>query len=191
MRSAPESFSRALDRQFDGRFRVRFSIKRQTWQLEEKCDVARLPPVEIDPADDDLIRAVDGYSYFAEVAPGTTCRCPRCGRDSAAVVKAFRATACNKCGLKSVRAYWPLDDTLLEHIRETDPRRGATERLRQARNHNKRLSDARIDSSFRESRALSVDDAKCDIAKVGHTGKESMWINPPISTLHSLARESR
>lgn len=171
MRSIPESFSRALDRQFDGRFRARFSVKRQTFQLEERCDVARLPPIEIDSADDDLIRAVDGYSFFAEVTPGTACLCPRCGQDTFAVVRAFRATACSKCGKKSIRCFWPLEESLLEHIRSTDPNRGGYDRLKQARDYNKHLSTSRVESSFRESRAVAVDDAKVDIAKVGYTGK--------------------
>lgn len=171
MRSVPESFSRALDRQFDSRFRVRFSVKRQTFQLEERCDIARLPPIEIDAADDHLIRAVDGYSFFAEVTPGTTCLCPRCGQDTFAVVREFRSTPCSKCGLKSVRCYWPLEESLLEHLRSTDPNRGAYERLEKSRDYNKKLQNDRLESSFRESRAVSVDDARFDIAKVGYTGK--------------------
>lgn len=171
MRSVPESFSRALNRQFDGRFRVRFSVKRQTFQIEEKCDVARLAPIEIDAADDHLIRAVDGYSFFAEVTPGTTCLCNRCGQDTYAVSKEFRSTVCPRCTKKSIRCYWPLDDSLLEHLRSTDPRRGAYERLAAGRDYNKKLTNARIESQFREARAVAVDDARVDIPKVGYTGK--------------------
>lgn len=189
MRSAPESFSRALAAQFNGRFRVRYSVKRHTWQIEEKCDVARLAPIEIDSADDDLIRAVDGFSFFAEVTQGTTCLCPRCGQDTFAIPRAFQATECSKCGKKSIRCFWPLDDSLLEHMRSTDPNRGGYERLRKARDFNKQLSNARIDSSFRESRAVAVDDARVDIPKVGHTGKETMWLDAPAPRLHSSATQ--
>lgn len=175
---APDSFVQALTSQSDGRFRVRFSLKRQTWQLEEKCDVARLPPIYLDSLDDDAIRATDGYSFFAEVTPGTRCLCPRCGQETFAVVREFRATPCSKCGLKSIRCFWPLGDSLLEHLRQADPNRGAYERLRKDRDFNRRLIADRLASRQREARAVSVDDARVDIAKVGYTGRESMWVTP-------------
>jgi hypothetical protein len=126
----PESFVRSLHSQFDGRFRVRWSNTRMRWQLEVKAAAAIIPPAPIDPRDDDLIRAVDGYDFFCEVCPGTLTPCEHCGGDLKAAFQKFTRVKCERCGEGSFACHWDLSDSLLQHIRSTDPNRGGYLRIK-------------------------------------------------------------
>lgn len=128
---APESFVRSLTDQFGGRFRVRWSQSRHRWQLECKVATTILAPSPVDPRDDDMIRAVDGYDYYAEVCPGTLTPCEHCGKDMQATVREFRRIECPHCREKSIACFWPLTDSLLEQLRSTDPNRGGYARIKQ------------------------------------------------------------
>lgn len=127
---APESFVKSLDSQFGGRFRVRWSPSRHRWQLECKVATTILPPAPIDPRDDDLIRAVDGYDFFCEVCPGTLTPCEHCHRGMKASFQRFDRVTCEQCGHKSFACHWELSDSLLQHIRYTDPNRGGYDRIK-------------------------------------------------------------
>jgi hypothetical protein len=127
----PESFTSALTAQFGGRFRCRWSQARHRWQLEKKVATAILPPAPVDPRNDDIIRAVDGYDFYAEVCPGTTTACEHCGGDMKATIRSFTRTTCERCGEKSIACFWPLTDSLLEQLRSTDPDRGGYRRLKE------------------------------------------------------------
>lgn len=172
----PDSFAWSLHDQFDGKFRVRWSVKTLRFQIEEKLRCAVLPPIHIEADDDDLIRAVEGYGCFAEVCPGTLTPCGRCGKDRHATVRDFIATACAHCGDRAIAVFWPLDDSLLQHLRYTDPNRGGYDVLRSNRDRNLRMNDLRLKSAFREADARAVDDVVFTLPKVGYTGREHMWI---------------
>lgn len=177
MYSIPSGFAESLRVQLDGRFRVRFSRKVKRFQLEEKLQCAILPPIYVAPDDDDTIRAIDGYGFFAEVSPGTLTPCSRCGKDRHTAFKEFMATACEHCGDKDSGAvHWPLDDSLLEHLRKTDPRRGAHERFKSMRGMNEKRKQLELASTIRESSARGVDDAKFTIPKVSLTGATNFWL---------------
>lgn len=172
----PESFARSLHDQFDGRFRVRWSVKTHRYQLEEKLRCAVLPPIHIEADDDDLIRAVDGYGVFAQVTPGTLTPCMNCGKDRHATVRDFVASACAHCGDRAIVVFWPLDESLLQHLRYTDPNRGGYDVHRASRAHNSRMNELRLKSALREADACAIDDVVFTLPKVGYTGREHMWI---------------
>ena len=130
---APRDFVKRLSSEFPY-IRIRWSEKREAWQIEEQVGRGALPPIHIDPFDDNLIRAKDGYWFICEVRPGTKMPCPSCKATLAVPVLEFAEVRCEQCISKGKdgrypAGYFPLGEMLLEHLRRTDPLRGAIQRL--------------------------------------------------------------
>jgi hypothetical protein len=193
---APESFVRSLQTQFAGKFRVRWSHNRQRWQIEQRIasDVSTpLPPITGDAAslfDDDAIRFHDGYHYFCEVAPGTLTPCRQMVQDEVfryeckqdlkiPFMRKFGVLTCPACEANHTVAHWPLDDSLLEHIRSTDPERNPELRTKRNSRYEAGRAKATQRAGFRDELAnMGRDDARRDIAKVGYTGREQTQSEP-------------
>jgi len=123
---APAEFVSRLEREFDGRLRIRWSAKLQEFHIEQKVGHGRIPPARVDEGSDDLIRARDGYHFVMAVRAGDRMPCPRCGYELRVPVRDTVDVRCGYCLLRGrktsvVCGYWPLDDSLLEHLRKIDP----------------------------------------------------------------------
>jgi hypothetical protein len=191
MRYAPPEFLKALDREFHGQFRCRWSPVRHRWQVEQKVGTgtAETPLVD-DQYHDDWHRVRDGYVLYAEIAPGTLTPCPHCGADMKAEPFVLKQIPCGSCANKTVTGFFPLGEALLTQLRSTDPNRGGYERnhpkiLRAADAQRKRLKAA---AAYREARACGVDDARFYIPKVGATNRESMWLDAPVNQVNPAAQ---
>lgn len=129
---APKAFVDSLERQFNGRLRVRWSEARSEWQIEQKTRRARVPKRRIEagrPDEDRLRRAADGYQFVLAVKPGNRDRCPKCRTMQGIPELRMVQTKCVRCQAPFQSVYYPLGDMLLEHLRYTDPYRGGTERV--------------------------------------------------------------
>lgn len=116
-------------------YRVRWSLKKGKWQVEQYYGAGALPPIVIDEADDTLVRARDGYWLVMEFSPGDRFPCPgiiekstnqRCGWALKAPMRKGAEVRCPMCRSKgrdgrTVGAYWPFDEFLLEHLRKHNP----------------------------------------------------------------------
>lgn len=138
-----DSFQRQLKSEFDGRFRVRFSERSKSWQVEYKVQPGQVlePPRnqngEWDTYDDDWIRARDGYDFIVEVRPGDRMPCPICGLDIKLTPLEMQESVCTNCMLHGrdgrVRAvFYPLNHILIEHLRFIDPLRDGARRAAKA-----------------------------------------------------------
>lgn len=128
MRTAPESFTKKLESTFHGALRVRWSLKRHCWQIEQRIGRAALAPFRIDEADDSMIRARDGYSLVMSIAEGTNFPCPTCGQDIKLPVREMRDVRCKRCASGKrdesfAGGFFPLDDLFIEHLKMSDPTR--------------------------------------------------------------------
>ena len=182
--ASPGGFYRVPDEwraRFEAEFpeyRIRWSLRRGSWQIEQRAGRGALPPLRIDPHDDSLIRAADGYWLVMEFQPGDRMPCPgilsiRPRRTCGAIVKVpyreSREAVCPECRKrdrdgKNIAAYWPFDEILLEHLRYSDPLRGGIQRQRQkaeARNAailreaDRRQSDAATSLDYVDMRWLA------------------------------------
>lgn len=176
--NAPESFIKSLERQFDGRLRVRWSNAQQGWEIEQRVGPHREAP--IDENDDDLVRARDGYAAFMSIRPGTRMPCPECRFELKVPVFHTEELMCPYCKMMgrttSVNAgFFELNDRLLEHLRQCDPDRGGSQRLKEmADRNNEALWRSQLAAAMREGRAAASEryNRIVGIQQVGWTGKE-------------------
>lgn len=139
-----KDFEQQLHKAFNGRFRLRWSDKLQEYHLEQRVGVARdlMPPIDeegiYDTYNDDWIRARDGYFKIMTVRAGDRMPCPRCGFDVNIPVMETAQVSCPYCSYgkddpkrqRWVAAYFPLNHTLIEYIKEIDPENDGPERAR-------------------------------------------------------------
>jgi hypothetical protein len=190
----PKSFEENLRSQSDGLLRIRWSLMRREWHIEQKVGRMALPPFRVSEADDNMIRARDGYWLVAAVQPGTRMPCRTlidkrtqqiCGETLPVPRFEFGEVSCPRCQAagrnhRQQAGFFELNDRLLEHLRMIDPARGGYERL----NANLKLSLER--KAWSEARAIEnhseavVKDnlnSLFDVAHVGYTGKEAAWLD--------------
>jgi hypothetical protein len=177
---APTTFTERLHEAFDGRLRIRWSVHEQQFLIEQKVGRAVVAPIRIDEDRDDLIRARDGYHPVMVITPGDRMRCPKCHYEMRVPVRDTHDLKCQFCALSGrptrvVAGYWPLDDSLIEHLRKIDPLRdGQDELAAEADAHNRRLIQAAENAASREGYAALDEryNRMVGIPQVGYTGKE-------------------
>lgn len=142
--SIPNWFEEALEREFRGRFRIRWSKFRREWHIEQRAGRAMHDlPRQVGVDTDRYLRARDGYTFFAAVQPRDTRPCPECHFPMAVPHLAFRESRCDYCGYKGksgrlVLAYFPLGEKLLQHLRSKLPHHNENV-LKEIDLHNERL----------------------------------------------------
>lgn len=178
-------------------YRVRWSIRGQCWQIEQAVGRGALDPFRIDEADDSLVRARDGYWLVMSFQPGDRMPCPGiiqkeprqvCGYTMRVSHRKSAEAVCNECRRRgrdgrTVAAYWPFDECLLEHLRYTDPLRGGISRMRadaDARNA-KMLRDAeRAQSNVVQANAYDLHRHVVGIKQWGYNHTSHPIDNTPI-----------
>lgn len=132
MSHIPDAFAERLRSTFDGRLRIRWSVRAQEFRIEQKVGNAVVAPIRIDEDRDDLICARDGYDYVMSIRNGTRMPCPTCQFTELTVPALDTAhIRCSYCASKGLdgrvtAGYWPLEDALIDHLRKIDPLRGQT-----------------------------------------------------------------
>lgn len=131
----PSAFEERLHSTFNGRLRIRWSVKAREFRIEQRVGNAITAPIRIEADRDDLICARDGFDYLLSIRNGDRMPCPECEWAELKVpVRDFVDIRCPYCASKGrqgrvVAGYWPLDDSLLDHLRKIDPLRGASAEL--------------------------------------------------------------
>ncbi len=120
----PAAFQQRLQEEFPG-YRVRWSLKKQHWMVEQKVDNPD-PPFRPDPFDDSLIRAKEGYWQVMAFQPGDRMGCPGCGMTLQVPICDASEVTCQQCRKNGrdgrvMASYWPFDERLLEELRLTNP----------------------------------------------------------------------
>lgn len=179
---APKDFVEKLEREFPD-LRIRWSHKRQAWHVEQRVGRAALDPIRIDPDDDRLITARDGYWFVLEVKPAQEVDCPGgCGAKLKVPELTWKEVKCLRCELWGkdpfyMMGYFPLGEALLDHLRYTDPRRGAIKELaKKADEANQKLLDQRKRDLHNEIEAATKDSFNkvFGIPQVGYTGSSKV-----------------
>lgn len=142
-------------------YRIRWSLDKSQWQIEQRCGRGALPPIQIDEQDDSLIRARDGYWLVMTFQPGDRMACPVDGTTMQVAHRKSAESTCPTCRSKGrdgriMAAYWPFGEALLARLKETDPLRGGIQRARdQADRHNQAI----LDEAERKRKDIATMDA--------------------------------
>ena len=130
----PDGWRASFLTDFPG-YRVRWSLKERCWHIEQRTHGETIPPFRIDPTDDLLIRAVDGYWRVMALQPGDRMACPTivntyprtlCGNQLPVTVRKTKESICSVCRRagrdgRTMAGYYPFDETLLDALRRTNP----------------------------------------------------------------------
>ena len=123
---APKSFTDRLEREFNGRYRIRWSNVRNEWLIEEKLARGVLGSFSAEERNDVFIRMRDGYGLVCTVRTGDRMPCSKCKSELKVSVKEFAEVVCGYCqqqGRSSsiVAGFFPLNDDLIYHLRRINP----------------------------------------------------------------------
>ena len=175
----PEEFAARLEAAFDGRLRLRWSQADQVWHVEQR--VARgLINFPAALTDDEAIRLRDGYHFIMVVTAGDRLPCPQCRTTLSVPLRQSTLVSCPTCRLKGLEhrvaaAHFPLDDTLIDHLKSIDPLRGMSKALRaKVDAHNAAMMQRRQQDVLDQLTSKANDDFAqiAGIPSVGYTGKE-------------------
>lgn len=190
----PPSFAARLQREFDGRLRMRWSNQRRAYQVEVQCGRRTHDVPLFNPQDDDKVRARDGYARVMEVLPHPHFECPtrvsqepnapRCGVKLDIPMRQRVEVTCLNCRQhgrdgRTRAEYWPLDDRLLDRLKQIDPKRQwAHQQVREMDLENKRAELRQELDVMNDLDAFNYDwyPRIAGIQSVGYTGREHAWI---------------
>lgn len=187
----PTDFKQRFLKEFP-EYRIRWSLKDQRWMIEQRCGRGALPPLKIDPADDGLIRAKDGYWLVMAFQPGDRMACPGtvnfyprtfCNWTMKVATRKVKESVCGMCRFKGrdgryMTSFWPFDETLIERLRETDPLRGGIQR-------------ARAEADLANVRRLSVAESKRRDAVTSIDQVDYRWLSGIASNVSPRRQVSK
>lgn len=168
-------FNAALEREFQGRLRARWSAQSREYHIEQKVGRGLFAPPRRneDTEGDRWIRARDGYELVMRIRLGDRMPCPKCGLTLKVPVLQIRETVCGHCQSKKrdgrmFAAYFPLGRLLIEHLYTIDPHRDAHKRqLAEADANNAKLQEGDDGGLLYD---VLHDELMTQIPKVGYTG---------------------
>jgi hypothetical protein len=154
MFTPPEEFVERLEREFGQKYRIRWSPTKNEWHLEQKVrrglaegfmDVNSFKNEKNRRnGQDDLIRLRDGYVLTMAIKPGTFTHCGECNTKFDVPAFDTKAVSCPFCMARGrhryqVAGYFPLSDSLIDHLRKIDADRGGVERTSREVTHQNEL----------------------------------------------------
>jgi hypothetical protein len=154
---------------FGGRLRIRFSSQLNAWQVEQKVGRADgMPDRVVD--DDEKVRARDGYHFILTITTGTQFPCEKC--HTTLHRPAFRSgyVTCPHCGRPHVVGYFPLSDSLIDHLKSLDPERRSLRDLARDIDQRNRDGESRIIQAKANQVVSGFDDDYRRIFQIPMTG---------------------
>ena len=144
--TASQEFLDRFEDRFGANYRFRWSDARQEWHVEQKVargigdgfvDTSARNAEDYRLNHDDRLRAKDGYILTFAVRPGTSMPCEECGTKLKVPAFKFEVANCPVCSLKGKQrlqavGYFPLGDSLLDHLKFIDVFSGGNERVKEA-----------------------------------------------------------
>ena len=179
MSCIPSDFRARLHREFDGRLRVRWSDRQQEYQVEQKVSRPMGGNVDARSGSDEHVRLRDGYHYILSVQPGTRMGCPKCRTTLKVPAFEIRQVSCPLCKVSGrehrvAGGYFPLNDQLIDYLKQLDPNRDGVQRSRSRVDaNNLKLVQQQQRQVLNATTDAASDDFNriAGIPSVGYTGK--------------------
>lgn len=185
----PAAFQTALDREFLGEMRLRWSQPRAAWLLEVKAGRGLFDietAVEDHRKADERIQLRDGYRQFMELReyPQMPCHGCRAGL-KLRMFETLQAT-CPRCRYVHVVSCFPFGDVLLDELRKLNPKGSYRQRVKaelDRANARKTAAAEREASTSIEASTYELYNTLVGIPSFGYTGKTGAWVEAPASPL--------
>lgn len=138
-----QDFQDRLALRFDSRYRLRWSDAESNYHLEQRVARAKAEGmVNLGSKNaldrkmnyEDRVRARDGFVLTAKIMPGTKAPCVVCGTEMPIEPFKFVSKRCEHCAwmgrdVNVVAGYFPIGDTLLDHLDKIDAYKGGNDRV--------------------------------------------------------------
>jgi hypothetical protein len=190
--NAPQEFLDKFEEEFGHDYRIRWSDARKEWHVEQRMGHGfAAGTVDLTPRNaedyrlnyDDRLRARDGYILTFVVSPGTRTQCDECHTWLKVPEHRFEAIECPYCAMRGRKrlyavAYFPLGESLLDHLRKIDVFSGGNERVRKAVAERNRFIEAEADTQFRRDLNAGLKERfnrLVGIPQWGYAGEQKMW----------------
>jgi len=131
----PDTFTKDLEIDFQGRLRARWSPKQQAVIIEQRVGKNILPSLPRKSYDNERRQSLaEGYIPIMTVSASSRMRCPECSTWVEVPDRETRQVSCLYCKLrgrstKFTAGFYPLNSFLLNHLKEIDPLRNATDEM--------------------------------------------------------------
>jgi hypothetical protein len=188
----PQEFTERLNRDFDGRLRVKWSNFSKRYRIEQRAARGQMwPDKPILENDDEQQMIRDGYFFVMDITPGDKTQCAKCNTWLNVPIREVRIIACPVCKMmgRTYRmnlGFFPLTDSLIDYLKGIDPERGlpakAIEKMR-SNNEQQMLSMQRSMSNNGEAYGKENFNRIVGIPQFGHTGKETSWEDAPVKQI--------
>jgi hypothetical protein len=186
----PESFVERLNSEFRGRLRLRWSLERGEWHIEQKVRRGIFPgerPTNDkrgwDETSDSYIRHRDGVVLVVAVRTGDRMPCPRCHSELKVPFMVTNVVTCGLCKIRGKQSHWPvmfvpLNDDLINYLKKIDPENPISEGLaEQLDQQNELYAQVMEQDAVNQGVAAFEQDYRrvVGIPRVGLTGSTKMW----------------
>lgn len=184
----PQEFEESLEREFNGRLRIRWSPLQEQYRIEQKVARAVMwPDKPILENDDEATMIRDGYFFVLSIMPRDKMKCKKCGSILDVPYMSTSIVICDICKLmgyayKKTAGFFPLNEKLITHLKSIDPERGMSkEQIAKMRENNEAIVRSQQRSITNNIEAYGKDNFTklAGIAQTGFTGKESAWLDAP------------
>lgn len=185
-----EYFTNLLEREFDGRLRIRWSPFQQQYRIEQKVARGMMwPDKPILENDEEALMIKDGYWFVMGVSPREHTKCQRCGTELEIPAFETRMITCPICKImgrtyRISAGYFPLNDRLIKYLKSIDPEKDmGKEQVAKLRANNEALVKSQQRAMSNNIEAYGKDNFTklAQIAQVGYTGKETWGSHHEIS----------
>jgi hypothetical protein len=172
----PETFEDEMERRLGKDYRLRWSPRKETWQIEQKIARGHVSLPRKFQWTDDYIRLRDGYALVAEVSPKLVMKCLQCRAHLKVPELKWGEIKCESCrATKNYNtavyyvAYFPLCERLLQHLEKTSPLKGWewVKRMQIENARKKDLLDRQLESHLDDA-AMEVRNVVGEIPRVGY-----------------------
>lgn len=183
-----ESFKDDLRIEFQGRLRVRWSGKQQSYLIQQRVgrnligNISRKTFKDSEKVQD----LAEGYRTIMVVSPAEKTRCPECSTWLDVPNRTTAQIKCEFCKFKGrnvsfIAGYYPLNSSLIQHLKSIDPLRdGDKDMQKKLDQHNEKLT-----SSMQKKISQDAEDYTSDnlnrlmgILSVGYSGMKNNSLLP-------------
>jgi len=176
----PDAFVEKLEREFNGRLRIRWSRESNEYHIEQRIRRGMFPGTKPskrgwDETNDAYVRHRDGVIHVMTVRTGDRMPCKRCNYELKVPYQVTHFITCPLCKLRGTPTHFaavfmPLSDQLIEALKKIDPENPISERLAEDLDRQNEALARQMENDAVQSSVAAFSDAYRRIAGIPSVG---------------------